>query len=161
MVGRLEQRGAMDQETMAGSPDVRRFRTPDGSYNDLAVPQMGMAGARFTRNVPLSQAYGEQPDTLLTPQSAVDLQRTARASGRSPVPHLNLLTGAWLQFMTHDWFSHGDNDPTRAIEVPLPEGDAWEEWCDQHTPGHMSVHRTLADLDRGPEDEGMRNLPVT
>ncbi|MDP1907113.1 MAG: peroxidase family protein, partial [Hyphomicrobium sp.] len=71
-----------------------------------------------------------------------------------PVPHLNLLTAAWLQFMTHDWFSHGDNDPKRPIDVPLPQGDTWQGGP-TNRPGHMTVHATLADPSRGEPDDGM------
>jgi len=35
--------------------DVQDFRTADGSYNDLAQPWMGRAGAFFGRNVPLAK----------------------------------------------------------------------------------------------------------
>src|SRR5680860_787656 len=34
-------------------PTYLTARTPEGSYNDLAQPAMGMAGTRFARNVPL------------------------------------------------------------------------------------------------------------
>jgi hypothetical protein len=33
-----------------------RWRSPDGSYNSLEHPRMGMAGVRFGRNVPLAEA---------------------------------------------------------------------------------------------------------
>src|SRR4051812_38367935 len=34
-----------------------RYRTPDGSYNALEDPDMGMAGSRFGRNVALDKAF--------------------------------------------------------------------------------------------------------
>ena len=45
----------------AGSPapETLTTRTPDGSYNDLGSPTMGMAGTRFGRNVPLQWGYQE------------------------------------------------------------------------------------------------------
>ena len=137
-----------------GERDVRAVRTIDGSYNDLACPAMGMVGTRFGRNVPLKFAYAEQPDTLLKPNPRVVSSELLARHSFQPVPHLNLLTAAWLQFMTHDWFSHGDNDPARPIEVPLPPGDAWDGGP-SNRPGHMSVHATLADSHRGDGDEGM------
>lgn len=33
-----------------------KIRTADGSYNDLEHPEMGMAGTRLGRNVPLQDA---------------------------------------------------------------------------------------------------------
>ena len=32
-------------------------RTPNGSYNDLGQPSMGMAGTRFGRNVPIADTF--------------------------------------------------------------------------------------------------------
>ncbi|MDX2157597.1 MAG: peroxidase family protein [Hyphomicrobiaceae bacterium] len=138
----------------AGETDIRGFRTADGSYNDLAAPAMGMVGARFGRNVPLKHAYGEQPDTLLKPNPRIISNELLARKAFKPVPHLNLMTAAWLQFMTHDWFSHGDNDPARRIEVPVPDGDGWDGGP-TNAPGHVSVHATLADPLRGPDDEGL------
>jgi hypothetical protein len=137
-----------------GDRDVRTMRTADGSYNDLSKPAMGMAGTRFGRNVPLRYAYGEQADTLLKPNPRVVSNELLARRAFQPVPHLNLLTAAWLQFMTHDWFSHGDNDAKRPIDVPLPQGDAWEGGP-TNRPGHMSVHATLADPNRTDRDERM------
>jgi hypothetical protein len=138
----------------AGETDVRTMRTADGSYNDLADPAMGMKGTRFGRNVPLKFAYGEQPDTLLQPNPRVVSNELLARRAFLPVPHLNLLTAAWLQFMTHDWFSHGDNDPARPIDVPLPPGDSWEGGP-TNRPGHMSVHATLGDPHRTDRDDDM------
>ena len=55
-------------------------RTSDGSYNDLSVPTMGMAGTRFGRNVPVQYAYPDSGPALMTPSP-----RTARQS--SPSSH--------------------------------------------------------------------------
>jgi hypothetical protein len=137
-----------------GDRDVRAMRTADGSYNDLSKPAMGMTGTRFGRNVPLRYAYGEQADTLLKPNPRVVSNELLARRAFQPVPHLNLLTAAWLQFMTHDWFSHGDNDDKRRIDVPLPQGDGWEGGP-TNRPGHMSIHATLADPHRTDGDERM------
>jgi len=48
-------------------PQTRTTRAPDGSYNDLGQPGMGMAGTRFGRNVPLEHGYQETPDQILDP----------------------------------------------------------------------------------------------
>ena len=40
------------------------------------------------------------------------------------VPFLNLWAAAWIQFMTHDWVSHGSGRPeARAERVPLADDD--------------------------------------
>ena len=41
-------------------------RTADGSFNDLSQPDMGMAGTRYGRNVPLAEA-NEDERKLLEP----------------------------------------------------------------------------------------------
>jgi hypothetical protein len=38
---------------------------------------------------------------------------------------LNLLAASWLQFMVHDWMSHGKGIRDERVEVPLPPGDDW------------------------------------
>ena len=53
-------------------------RTVDGTYNDLKCPMMGATGARFGRNVPLTETF---PDTanLLNPNPRDDQQRALDA----------------------------------------------------------------------------------
>lgn len=136
-----------------GDFDIRGFRTADGSNNDLADPAMGMRYMRFGRNVPLKYTYGEKDEDLFTPNPREISNKLLARKEFIPVPHLNVHAASWLQFMTHDWFSHGNNDPDRLINIPLPEGDSWDE--EGHVPGHISVRATLADDVRGETDEGM------
>jgi hypothetical protein len=39
-------------------------RSPNGSWNDLDHPEMGMAGTRFGRNVPLEDTWPDRDRTL-------------------------------------------------------------------------------------------------
>ena len=123
-------------------------RTADGSYNDLGCPWMGMAGARFGRNVPISDTHGEQPPELYEPNPRqVSRDLLARRSF-VPVPHLNVLVPAWLQFMVHDWLSHGGGDTkTPPHRLPLPPGDDWPS-------SDMTILRTLPDDRCCPADQG-------
>ena len=57
---------------------VARFRTPDGSFNDLHDPDMGMAGTRFGRNVALDKAFPEAMPGLMEPNPHV-ISQTADA----------------------------------------------------------------------------------
>jgi hypothetical protein len=41
-------------------------RSPDRSWNDLDHPEMGMAGTRFGRNVPLEDTWPDR-DRILEP----------------------------------------------------------------------------------------------
>ncbi len=127
------------------TPEVENaveFRTVDGSYNDLAKPWMGMAGARFGRNVEMNAAFGETGDELMTPSPRVVSNKLMKRREFVPVPHLNVLAAAWIQFMVHDWLSHGSNDKTLPLEIPLPDGDDWGD--------KMEVLGTT----RQPPDEG-------
>jgi hypothetical protein len=42
-------------------------RQADGSYNDLGCPWMGMAGARFGRNVPIGTPRASSPPNYTSP----------------------------------------------------------------------------------------------
>jgi Animal haem peroxidase len=111
-------------------PGVSHFRTADGSWNNLANPKEGAANTRFLRNVEFSATYPETGKRLLTPNpreiSLKLLTRPEGADGQpdmAPVVFLNLLAASWIQFMVHDWISHGDVAPDSIITVPLPPDD--------------------------------------
>jgi hypothetical protein len=133
---------------LAGGSNPRDQREADGSYNDLGCPWMGMAGARFGRNVPISDTFGEEPPDLYEPNPRqVSRDLLARRSF-VPVPHLNVLVPAWLQFMVHDWLSHGGGDTAKPPHsLPLPPGDDWADPA-------MTILRTLPDDRRCPADHG-------
>jgi Animal haem peroxidase len=147
-------------------------REEDGEYNDLSKPTMGNAslnpnnpldgadftlsnpGARFGRNIPLSEVQPTRDGDLLDPSprlvSTRLLGRQINGDGShdfKPAGILNLLAAAWIQFQTHNWFNHGtprpiDDDP---FDVPIPPGDTWPG-------GKMFVRRTRADPTRKPND---------
>src|SRR6266850_3485207 len=85
-------------------------RTPDGTFNDLRCPIMGSTGTPFGRNVSLAAVRPEpyfdgQCRSLPSPR-AVSNDLLERREFVSAKP-LNELAAAWIQFMVHDWFSHG------------------------------------------------------
>ncbi|KAB1074499.1 peroxidase [Methylobacterium planeticum] len=127
--------------------DMRGARTADGSFNDLGTPWMGMAGARFGRNMPLDRTFGETPPTLFAPSPRLISNRLLARGDFVEVPHLNVLAAAWIQFMIHDWLSHESGDRCAAPhEIPLPQGDDWPE-------GRMTVLPTRPDR-RSAADAG-------
>ena len=106
--------------------DVTAQRTADGSFNGLDLPWMGMAGARFGRNVPINATFGEQMPRLMQPNPRDVSNKLLARRDFVPVPYLNVLVSAWLQFMVHDWLSHGENDTDRPpYDIPLQTGDSW------------------------------------
>src|SRR3712207_7230185 len=55
-----------------------------------------------------------------------------------------------LQFMIRDWFSHGQGDTSRLVEIPLEPGDTW--WEDP-----MRIPRIHTDPTRPADADGPRS----
>jgi len=125
-------------------------RTADGTFNDLDDPKMGSARSRFGRNVPLEDAHPDE-SMVLTPNPRTVSQELLTRDTFQPASILNLLAAAWIQFMIHDWFSHGPNQKENPWEVPLQEDDPWP-----HHP--MRILRTHRDPTRLPDSD---DLPPT
>jgi Animal haem peroxidase len=150
----LRRRNLFDTETAPLNPspptdfDFRHCRTIDGSFNDLSKTWMGMADTRLGRNAPLPQTFGENPPELYEPNPRL-ISRELLARGEFvPATTVNVLLAAWLQFMVHDWLSHGVNDKTSPpLRFPVPPGDDWPK-------PEITVLRTCPDHRRGPKDEG-------
>jgi len=133
-----------------GGRDVRASRAPNGSYDDLSQPSMGMAGTRFGRNVPLASTFPDAA-SLLDPNPRLISRRLLTRDAFIPASTLNVFAGAWVQFMVHDWFSHGKGaspEQVEPIRVPVDEDDPFPE-------KPMIVPRTQPDPTRGPADEGL------
>src|SRR5580704_7932812 len=143
-----EEKGLRD--TVPYDPRYLCEREDDGQYNDLTKPTMGNAaqspndplnnteftlsnpGARFGRNIPLSEVDLTRDGDLLDPSprlvSTRLLARQKKNDGSDdfkPAAILNLLAAAWIQFQTHDWFNHGNPRPIAddPFDVPIPPGD--------------------------------------
>ncbi|MCW2701373.1 MAG: peroxidase family protein [Blastococcus sp.] len=125
-------------------------RSVDGSYNDLDHPEMGMAGARFGRNIPLDAVLPVTRDELMEPNPREVSRRLLTRSPFLPAESVNTLAAAWLQFMIHDWFTHGEGDTSRLVDIPLPPGDDWHE-------NPMRIPRIKPDPSRPAGAEG----PIT
>jgi len=132
---------------VAVDSQVLRARTSDGSYNDLESPRMGMAGTRFGRNIPLHEIQVPSPQDLITPNPRTVSESLFARRTFVPATSLNVMAAAWIQFMTRDWFSHGENDRKDPYLVPLAPGDRWHE-------RPMRVQRTRRDPTRCPMSGG-------
>jgi hypothetical protein len=102
-------------------------RSVDGSHNDLDFPDMGMAGARFGRNIALDEVLPVTDEELNEPNARVVSLRLMTRETFKPAVTVNTLAAAWLQFMIRDWFEHGEGDTSRLVEVPIGPGDDWWE----------------------------------
>lgn len=83
-----------------------KYRSADGSHNDPSAPEMGMANTRFGRNTPLWAVPAQK--NVMVPNPA-DVAKILKRDEFVPATTLNLIAAAWIQFQTHDWFSHGGN----------------------------------------------------
>lgn len=103
---------------------VTHFRTADGSWNNLSDPMEGAAGTRFPRNIENDAIKPETGETLLTPNSR-EISRIllTREGEMKEVPFLNMHAATWIQFVNHDWISHGEPVTNDLIEIPLIEDD--------------------------------------
>ena len=102
-------------------------RTADGSWNDLDNPQMGMAGSRFGRNIPLDEIVPAARADVLEPNPRDISRALLTRNGMIEAPSVNSLVAAWLQFMIRDWFSHGTSPTENPWTISLREDDQWPE----------------------------------
>jgi hypothetical protein len=156
----LRQNNLHDPSTVVPIVDAPRVpeRTPqhlvarsvDGTYNDLDHPDMGRAGARFGRNIPLDQVLPVTREQLMEPNPREVSRRLLTRDPFLPAESVNTLAAAWLQFMIRDWFTHGEGDTSRLVDIPLRPGDTWWE-------NPMRIPRIKVDPTRPEGAEG----PVT
>ncbi len=128
-------------------------RTLDGTCNHLEDKMMGAAWTRFSRNIDLKASYVDQRNLLYPNPRTISNELFTRDEFK-PVPFLNLMAVSWIQFQTHDWFSHGENEnpeATTPIYIPLEDNDPLGE--------EMMVPLTRTDQTRSEEDN--KKLPYT
>jgi hypothetical protein len=124
-------------------------RMEDGTCNILENPAEGSVHMRFGRNVNLEAAQGEtEADTLLTPNPRDVSNSVMGRDEFKPATSVNFIAASWIQFMVHDWVSHGPNAVDSPIEFDLPPGDVLGD-------GTMSVQRTMPDPTRTAEDDAL------
>jgi hypothetical protein len=132
------------------TPEHLVGRSADGTYNDLDHPAMGRAGARFGRNVPLDAVREVTHAELMEPNPREVSRRLLTRTTFQPAETINTLAASWLQFMIHDWFSHGEGDTSRLVDVPIGPDDSW--WQQP-----MQIPRIKLDPTRATDASG----PVT
>ncbi|MDR1990967.1 MAG: hypothetical protein LBQ09_12145, partial [Acidobacteriaceae bacterium] len=125
--------------------ELIRYRTASGICNDIRNPRMGSAGMPFTRNVQFEETFPQIGQTefvrnrhggridLLQPDPQVisrelftrkqsDAAACQHGTGTScdyiKAPFFNVIAAYWIQFMTHDWFTHLD-EGTNDAKAPL------------------------------------------
>jgi hypothetical protein len=121
-----------------------QYRKADGSYNNIEYPQMGAAGTRFSRNVPLEYAWPEDESTILEPNPLLISEKLLARKEFKPAKSINLLAAAWVQFQAHDWFGHELGKESRRWEVE----PAYDKDGSYLTGRSLSVERTRVDPPR-------------
>ena len=126
-----------------------RFRTLMGICNDIVNPLMGSVNQPFARNAEFESTFPELPGDEIAKNRHADRlgllkpdpQLISRMlfTRRQPSPencnggqgatetscdydkanHLNVLAAFWVQFMTHDWFSHLEEGRNQAGLTPM------------------------------------------
>ena len=104
-------------------PEDLISRRSDGRYNDIDFPEMGAEGERFGRNVPREYTLPEAEPGLLEPSPREISRRVLARDTFIPARTLNLLAAAWIQFQTHDWFSHGEVRRDQSFKIKLDPAD--------------------------------------
>ncbi len=128
-------------------------RTEDGTCNILENPAEGSVYRRFGRNVELQATYGETEATTLLEPNPRDVSNSLMARDEfKPATTVNFIAASWIQFMIHDWVSHGANAVENPIQITLPDDDPLGS-------GIMEVQRTTPDNDRSDLEND--TLPAT
>lgn len=125
--------------------DAVTARTIDGTCNDLDQPAMGSAGMRMGRNVPVENTWRDEANIMNPNPRTISREILARKDGIQEVGQINYLATAWIQFMIHDWFDHGDNELENPYSVPLAADDPFG------TPT-LEVGRSRVDPSKNPAD---------
>ena len=101
-----------------------KFRSADGTCYDLENPNVGAAGVAFGRNVAPEYIDSKASQKLMTPNPALVSDTFFKRDEFKPVPDdfLNMLAAVWIQFMNHDWLTHGPNLKENPYVVVGPDG---------------------------------------
>lgn len=142
------------------SAEARMYRQNDGTCNDLSNTVMGAVNTRISRNVTdLSKLDSEINEKALSFPNPLVVSREILArpdtkfndDSYTPVPSLNVIAAAWIQFQTHDWFSHGDNMNDTQITHPWVIKDPGAKAGDL---SELILPRTQIDRTRDIDDAG-------
>lgn len=100
----------------------KKYRTADGTCNVLSSPLTGAAGVAFGRNVSPEFIDQKAEQKLMTPDPAAVAKEFFTRDEFKPVPFLNMLAAVWIQFMNHDWLTHGRNMDENPYRVRVENG---------------------------------------
>jgi Animal haem peroxidase len=93
-----------------------KFRTADGTCNNLAMPMMGSVGTPFVRTTIESAPH---PNGMPNASTVAAILRRPAGGDQDPARQapFNQLAVSWIQFMTHDWFQHNASRSAEPTQV--------------------------------------------
>lgn len=109
------------------TPEHLRFRTADGSWNNLKYPEMGKSCTPLGRYVPASgttqQDVYREPSVLRISERLLRQKRFIPAATSNGT--INALAFAWVNFFVHDFYARGTEFSRTAAGqyYKLPVGD--------------------------------------
>ncbi len=124
-------------------------RRIDGSCNDFEDTMAGAVWTRMARNVKPEAAQMDEENLFYPDPRKISRELLTRDEFK-PVPFLNLFAVSWIQFMTHDWFSHGENEADGAYELVLEKDDPIRQ---STKADYLIFQRSRVDETRTAEDE--------
>ena len=131
-------------------PSRQFVRSADGTCNSLSEPAMGASGIRFGRNIPLEAIHVPTDAEIMDPNPREISRELLTRGDFKPVSFLNMFAATWIQFMVHDWLSHGENAPANPFLLPLASGDPFGS--------EMMILRTAPDASRTSVDA---SIPIS
>jgi hypothetical protein len=99
-----------------------KARSADGTCNDVTNPHVGAAGVAFGRNISPDFIPTDAKEKLMLPNPSLVSKEFFTRDEFKPVPFLNMLAATWIQFMNHDWVSHGKNKSQNPHRINAPDG---------------------------------------
>lgn len=99
-----------------------QFRSADGTCNYKEHPYVGAAGVAFGRNAAPQFIDQDAAKKVMTPNPDLVSKEFFTRDQFKPVPFLNMLAAVWIQFMNHDWLTHGRNSEESPYEVHGVDG---------------------------------------
>ena len=109
-------------KTIDCSKQNSKFRSADGSCYNPKYPHVGAAGVAFGRNIAPEFIDQDAHQKLMTPNPITVSKEMFTRDEFKPVPFLNMLAASWIQFMNHDWLTHGKNEIKNPHRVQSEDG---------------------------------------
>ena len=144
---RVDERAAISEPP---SPAHLRFRTANGSWNNLTYPEMGKSCTPLGRYVPASattpQDVYREPSVLRISDRLLKQRRFIPAATSNGT--INALAFAWVNFFVHDFYTRGTEfSRTAAEQYKLPVGDGsyvYMSKLPEYPEGKEGSHRSCA-----------------